>query len=259
MREVGAMLAIANRDFLKLLRDPARIVVTFIFPIFFVGLLGSSMQANLGASVGFDFMAFTFTGVLAQTLFQSSAAGVISLIEDRESDFSQEIFVSPISRYTIIFGKILGETSVAMTQAIGIVLFGLILGVPLTPTVLLALLPVSIACCLLGGSFGVLVLANLGSQRTAQQIFPFILFPQYFLAGIFNPIQVLPWFLEILSRMSPMRYAVDLTRNVYYHGSPEYSRVVLDEPLYNLTVMSALFAAFLVTGTYLFVRGERNR
>lgn len=259
MREVGAILAIANRDFLKLLRDPARIVVTFIFPIFFVGLLGGSMQANLGDSVGFDFLAFTFTGVLAQTLFQSSAAGVISLIEDRESDFSQEIFVSPISRYTIIFGKIMGETAVAMTQAVGIFLFGLVVGVPLSLPVLLALLPVCIACCLLGGAFGVLVLANLGTQRTAQQVFPFILFPQYFLAGIFNPIQVLPWYLEIPSRISPMRYAVDLTRNVYYAGSPEYSRVVLDTPAMNLAIMAGLFAAFMITGTYLFVRGERNR
>jgi len=110
-----------------------------------------------------------------------------------------------------------------------------------------------------GGAFGLLVLANLSSQRAAQQIFPFVILPQFFLAGIFNPIHVLPWYLEILSRISPLRYAVDLTRNVFYQGRPEYPLVVLDTPVVNGAIMAVLFAAFLITGTFLFVRSEQNR
>jgi hypothetical protein len=34
-------------------------------------------------------MQYVFTGVLAQTIWQSGALGVISLIADREQDFSQ--------------------------------------------------------------------------------------------------------------------------------------------------------------------------
>src|SRR5207248_592902 len=100
---------------------------------------------------------------------------------------------------------------------------------------------------------------NIGSQRAAQQIFPFVMLPQYFLAGVFNPIQRLPWYLDALSRISPLRYAVDLTRGVYYLDRPEYGRVVLASPLFNTAVMVAAFAVAMVLGTYLFVRNERNR
>ncbi len=256
---VSAALVLAQRDFLKLLRDRTRILSTFIFPFVFIGLLGGSLQASLGSAIGYDFLAFTFVGVLAQTLFQSGALGLISLIEDRENDFSQEIFVSPVSRYTIIFGKILGETLVALPQGIGIIAFGFLIGVPFTAASLAGLLATSVVVALFGGAFGVIVLANLSSQRAANQIFPFILLPQYFLAGVFNPIVGLPWYLDIVSRLSPMRYAVDLQRGVLYAGRPEYERTVLADPLTNLAIMAVLFTVFLVLGTLLFVRAERNR
>jgi ABC-2 type transport system permease protein len=256
---MNAVLTIAYRDITKLLRDPARILSTFIFPFVFLAALGGSMQANLGPNVGYDFMAFVFTGVFAQTLFQSAAMGLISLIEDRENDFSQEIFVAPVSRYAIVMGKIAGETLVALPQGIAVIAFALVLGISLSVTQLAGLAVVAVVVCLFGGAFGLLVLANLSSQRAAQQIFPFVILPQFFLAGIFNPIHVLPWYLEILSRISPMRYAVDLTRNVFYQGLPEYPLVVLDAPLVNGAITTVLFAAFLITGTFLFVRSEQNR
>lgn len=253
------ILAIAYRDLLKFLRDPWRIVSTLVFPGIFIGILGGSFRANLGANIGYDFLVFTFTGVFAQTLFQSSAIGIISLIEDRENDFSQEIFVSPISRYAIVFGKILGESLVSIAQSVTIVLFSALIGVPISGAQLLGLVIVAIIVCLFGGAFGVLVLANLSSQRAANQVFPFIMLPQFFLAGVFSPIQVLPWYLDLLSRISPMRYAIDLTRAVFYAGQPDYPEVVLQGPFFNLTIIAALFAVFMIAGTWLFVRGERNR
>jgi ABC-2 type transport system permease protein len=127
MKEFQAIIAIAYRDLLKFLRDRGRIISTFVFPIIFIGILGGSLQSNLGSEAGYNFYLFTFVGVIAQTLFQSTAAGIISLTEDREQDFSQEIFVSPVSRYTIILGKILGEGIVAFVQVLGIIIFGMVL------------------------------------------------------------------------------------------------------------------------------------
>lgn len=256
---LSPILAIAYRDLLKLWRDPVRIVLSLIFPVIFIGALGGSLQANLGQDAGYNFVVFTFTGVLAQTLFQSSATGIISLMEDRENDFSQELFVCPVSRYAIVFGKILGESLVSLVQGVAIVGLGLVMGVPLSGPQLLGLTAVAIAVCLFGGSFGLLVLANLNSQRAANQVVPFIIWPQFFLAGVFTPIQVLPWYLDILSKLSPMRYAVDLARGVFYAGQPDYAKVVLRGVPFNLLVIAILFTIFLVVGTWLFVRGERNR
>ena len=257
--QLGPILALAQRDFTKLLRDRVRLVTTLIFPFIFIGALGGSLQANFGSTIGYSFLVLTFTGVLAQTLFQSTALGLISLIEDRENDFSQEIFISPLSRYSIIFGKILGETLVALPQGLAVMLFGLVVGVPLGLVSILGLIGAGIIVALFGGAFGVFVLSTLRSQRAANQIFPFIFLPQFFLAGVFTPIQVLPWYLEIASRLAPMRYAVDFLRGIYYAGRPEYDKVVLQDPLTNLAIMGGLFAVFLGLGTVLFVRSERNR
>jgi len=258
-REISPMLALAHRDLIKLLRDRARLVSTLIFPFIFIGALGGALQSNFGNIAGYDFLVFTFTGVLAQTMFQTTALGLISLIEDRENDFSQEIFISPISRYTIIFGKIIGETLVAIPQGLAVLLFGLVIQVPISLQQAVALLVGALVVAIFGGAFGVMVLANLRSQRAANQIFPFVMLPQFFLAGVFSPIQVLPWYLEILSRISPMRYAVDFGRGLYYAGTPEYDKVVLLDPLTNLLIMSVAFLVFMIAGTVMFVRAERNR
>lgn len=256
---VNAILAIAYRDFLKLLRDRARIFSTFLFPLIFIGFLGGGMQATFGNSSGYNFLAFVFTGVLAQTLFQSTSIGIISLLEDRQNDFSQEIFVSPISRYSIVFGKILGETLVALPQGIGILIFGAILGVSMNFAQITALLLASLIASLYGGAFGMMILGVIPSRRAADQLFPFVFLPQFFTAGVFVPINNLPLPLEIVSLLSPLRYAVDLLRAVYYTGSSEYSSVVLEPAWLNLAVLGISFAAFMLIGTLLFVRAERNR
>lgn len=255
--EIWAAAAVSYRDVLKFLRDRTRIVATFVFPVIFVIVLGQSF--NTGANFGFDFRTFVFIGVLGQTVFQSAALGIISLIEDRESDFSQEIFVAPISRYTIIGGKIGGESLVALVQGLFILLFGFLIGVPLGLGQLAAMLPAAVAACLFGGAFGLVVMANLGSQRSANQVFPFLIFPQFFLAGVFNPIAEFGPVLSLLSILSPMRYPIDLLRGIYYLGDPAYDAIVLWPPPVNAAIMIVLTVVLVAVGTTLFVRRERNR
>ena len=255
MSELSGVLTLAHRDLIKLLRDRTRIIADFSFPLIFIGILGTTLQAGFGQASGINLLQYVFTGVLAQTIWQSGALGVISLIADREQDFSQEIFVSPISRYSIIFGKILGESLVAMPQGLAIVVFGVILGVPISLPVLAALIPVLLLVAIYGGAFGVLVLSRLENQRQANQIFPFVMLPQFFLAGVFNPIQNLPLPLEILSRLSPMRYAVDIVRNVFFADQ----RIAVEDLTTNVAIIVAEFVAFMVIGTAGFVRSERNR
>jgi ABC-2 type transport system permease protein len=257
--ELNAIAAIAFRDVIKLFRDRLRIIATFIFPFVFIGILGTGLQSNLGSNVGYNLLEFVFTGVIGQVLFQSTASGVISLIEDKENDFAQELFVTPISRYSIIIGKIIGETAVALIQIVGVFLFGFVMGVPLTLVAILRLLPAAIVVCLFGAAFGVFVLSNIKSQRTANQIFPFVIFPQFLLAGVFGPIKQLPPVLYILSRIAPMTYAVDITRAVYYTGRIEYQKAVLYSLVTDVVIVTIMFLIFFVAGTFLFVRNEQNR
>jgi ABC-2 type transport system permease protein len=257
--ELSAVAVIAHRDFVKLLRDRTRLLSEFAFPLVFILLLGPALQSGFGAPNGLNFTAFVFTGVLAQTLWQSATMGLVSLLSDREEDFSQEIFVSPVSRYAIVAGKIIGEALVALPTGVGIVAVGFLIGAPLSPVVLLALVPVAVVVAIYGGAFGLLVLSNLSTQRQANQIFPFLLLPQFFLAGVFNPIHNLPLPLAILSALSPMRYAVEFTRNVVYGLQPDVAAPEMTPLPVNAAVMALSFIGFLVVGTFLFVRAERNR
>ncbi|HYU62616.1 MAG TPA: ABC transporter permease [Verrucomicrobiae bacterium] len=259
MRELNVVLALAGRDLTKFVRDPGRLVAAVVFPFFMIFLLGGTLQLNLGRAAGFNFIGFTFTGFLGMTLFQSTASGLTSLMDDRHNDFAQEIFVSPVSRYSIVFGKILGETLVAIAQVLPFIAFAAVLRVPLTPTALLLLAPVALISCFMGGAFGLLLLNTISDTRAANQMFNFVFLPQYFLAGLVSPINVLPWYLEALSLVSPMRYVIDLTRGVVFAGSAEYGRVVLLSPLTNAAVLALMFVVFMVAGTALFVRRETNR
>jgi ABC-2 type transport system permease protein len=257
--QLSAVAVMAHRDFVKLLRDPVRLVSELAFPLVFVLLLGPAIQSGFGGTGGINFTAFVFTGVLAQTLWQSATMGLVSLLSDREEDFSQEIFVSPVSRYAIVAGKIIGEALVALPTGVGIVIVGILIGAPLSPLALLALIPVAVVIAIYGGAFGLLVLSNLSTQRQANQVFPFLLLPQFFLAGVFNPIHNLPAPLAVLSAISPMRYAVEFTRNVIYGLQPGVPAPEMTPLPVNAVVIALSFVGFLVVGTLLFVRAERNR
>jgi ABC-2 type transport system permease protein len=259
MHELSAVFAIAHRDLIKLLRDRTRLVADLVFPLIFIGVLGTSLQSSFGGETDFNLLTFVFTGVLAQTLWQSAAMGVISLIEDRENDFSQEIFVSPISRYSIVVGKVLGESLVALPQGLAILVFGFLIGAPLSLVAVAAMLPALLVITIFGGAFGILVLSRLPNRRAATQIFPFVMLPQFFLAGVFNPIDELDFPLDTISRLTPMRYAIDFLRNVYYGVHPDQVDVPLEPIGTNVAVIVALFVAFVAVGTFYFVRAERNR
>lgn len=258
---LNSVLTIAYRDILKFLRDRTRILASLIFPVLFVGVLGTSIQSGFGNGIydGNILLTLIFLGVVAQTLFQSTASGIISLIEDRENDFSQEMFVSPTSRYSILIGKILGESIVSFVQVIGVIGFGLIAGVSINFQQILSLAPYGIIVALLGGGFGIIILANLNSQRAANQVFPFIMFPQFILAGVFAPITNLEGPLLVLSRISPLTYAVDLLRGLIYYDTPGVKDLIINSPIVNLGIIIVLFFVFLIIGTFLFVRNEKNR
>jgi len=83
--------------------------------------------------------------------------------------------------------------------------------------------------------------------------------PQFFLAGVFNPIHDLPPVLAILSALSPMHWAVGAVRHVYYATQPELVPPELSPASVVVAIIAISFVGFIAVGTALFVRAERNR
>lgn len=256
---LGAVLVIAQRDVLKLLRDRPRLAVNLAFPLLLIAGLGSVLQSTVGQVSGLDAVTLAFTGVLAATLFQSAAAGMISLVEDRETDFARELFVAPVPRLALIAGKIAGETLVALLQGGCVVLFAVMFGVRAAPEQFARMLPIAGGCCLVGAAFGLVTTAVLPNQRAAMQVFQFLIIPQYVLAGVLVPLHGLPGYLDAVAWAMPLRYLVDLNRGAFYAGTAGYAQVVAGSPTLEAIVIAGFFAVTVVGGVIVFDHRERTR
>lgn len=258
--ELNKALTLAQRDLMKFLRDRPRIIASLIFPVIFLGVFGLTLNSGLGrANLGFNYLNYVFSGILLQTVFQSSFQGINSLLLDREKDFAMSIFVAPVSRFAIVFGKILGESLVSFAQLIGIVIFGRLIGVTFGFSQFLIALPVLLLGCFVGASFGVLVSSRVDKAQTAQQLFPFLVFPMIFLSGAFTPVNNLPIVLNILKTINPIYYGVDLIRNIMYMNDPSKFLVTSNSLTFDLLVFITLGVAFFASGAYLFTNKEGNR
>jgi ABC-2 type transport system permease protein len=259
MREINAIITIAARDITITLKSPASLIMSLVMPVVMMGMLGGSIAQNMAGGLGFNFGQFMMVGMLVNMLFMTTTMGMTSLIEERETDFTQEMMVSPVSRYAIIIGKICGSSFAAIVSMIGTLAVGLVMGITLRPGQLLALLALSPLMCLSAGALTMIILGLVTNKRTANFAVIFIVMPQMFLSGAIIPINNSSGVLLVLSRILPMTYCLDLMRAVIYAGTPDYANVVLFNPAICAVCIIALTALFLLLGTFFFAKSETNR
>jgi ABC-2 type transport system permease protein len=224
-----------------------------------MGLLGGSLSQNMAGGLGFSYGKFMMVGMLVNMLFMMTTMGMTSLVEDHTTDFTQEMLVSPVSRYSIAIGKIFGSSFGAMISMIGTLIIGLIMGITLSPWQLLMVLLLSPLMCLSGGALAMIIIGLVKNNKTANIAVTLITMPQMFLSGAIIPINNSSGLLYILSHAMPMTYCIDLVRAVVYAGTPEYSKVVLFNPVINFAAIAVLAVICLIIGTYFFARSEKNR
>jgi ABC-2 type transport system permease protein len=258
-RESNAMFAIAWREVLRAVKSPVSIAFTVIFPVIFMGILGGSISQNLGTSLPYAYLPFMLIGMIANTLYQGTITGVTNLVEERENDFTAELFVAPISRYAVLLGKIFGSAIASLISLVGILAMIFVMQIPLDMGDLLRVLALSPVLALAGGSLGVLFIGFVQDPKVAGIGVALLVFPQMFLAGALIPVSGSSGILGVLAKLMPMTYSIDLARNIFYAGKPEYAAVVLYPAWLDLAVTVGLFVAFTVVGTILFVRSDRNR
>ena len=104
LQEINATLTIAFREIINTIKSPEKIIPTIIMQFMFLVFMGGGISQNLGINMGFNFNEFMVVGMVINVLFMTTSQGITTLIEDRENDFTQEIFVSPISRFSVIIG-----------------------------------------------------------------------------------------------------------------------------------------------------------
>ncbi len=259
LRELNAVVTIAARDIRLLFKSPGMIIMSLAMPLVMMGMLGGSLAQNMAGGLGFNYGPFMMVGMLVNMLFMTTTSGIASLVEDRFSDFTQEMMISPVSRYSIIIGKIAGSSVGAIISMLGTLIVGLAMGITLPVGQMLAILALSPLMCLSAGALAMIVIGLIKSNRIANLAVMLITMPQMFLSGAIIPITNSSGVLLVLSRMMPMTYCLDLVRAVVYAGTPEYSSVVLFNPAVTLVAIIAITVVCLVVGTFFFARSEKNR
>jgi ABC-2 type transport system permease protein len=73
------------------------------------------------------------------------------------------------------------------------------------------------------------------------------------------PLREVPSYLRVLSHAMPMTYVVNLTRAVYYAGTPAYRLVASGSALVDVVVTVILFVVLLTAGAAVFGYRERTR
>ena len=62
---------------------------------------------------------------------RARSPGMTNLVEERENDFTAELFVAPISRYAVLLGKLIGSGIAALVSLVGIVAMIFVMQIPM--------------------------------------------------------------------------------------------------------------------------------
>src|SRR4029450_13404107 len=232
---------------------------TVIFPILFIGVLGGSISDNLSGALPYAYLPFMLIGMIANSMYQGTITGVTNLVEERENDFTAELFVAPISRYAVLLGKLIGSGIAALVSLVGIIAMIFIMQIPMDAGDLLRVSAVSPILARAGGALGVFFIGITQDPKVVAIGVPLLIFPQMFLSGALIPVSASAGVLGFLAQIIPVTHSMDLARNIFYWGKPEYAVAVLHPWTLDLAVTVGFFLFFTIVGTFLFVRADRNR
>jgi ABC-2 type transport system permease protein len=85
---------------------------------FFLAIFGLGLGGFIGGFGGIDYLSYLAPGIIGMGLLFGSVFSGVSVIFDRQFGFMKEMLVAPVSRTSIIIGKILGGAVTASIQGI---------------------------------------------------------------------------------------------------------------------------------------------
>jgi len=258
-REVSTVWAIICREIAVAFKSPGTLAMTLIMPIMMMGMIGGNLTQNMAGGLGFDFGTFMLVGMMVNMLFMMTAQGVATLVDDNEANFSEEMLIAPVSRVSIVIGKIGGSMFSAIVSMLGTVIVGAFMGITLSIGQFLSILALAPLVCLSAGAMSMILIGLIKNRKAANMAVMIVVMPQMFLSGAIIPINNSSGILMVLSRMLPMTYAVDLTRAVVYTETPEYANIVIFNPAVSIAAIVSITVVCLLIGTFFYAKSEKNR
>ena len=212
-----AVWALAHRELIRFFRQRNRIIGAVGQPLIFWLLFGAGLRSSFRlpgdtATDNLTFLQYFFPGTIVLILLFTSIFTSISIIEDRREGFLQSVLVAPCPRWSMVLGKLLGGTFIALFQGMLFACLGFTLGWSFSVTGLLAVAVLlfieAFALCGLG-----FVLAwRMDSTQGFHAVMSLLLMPMWLLSGAFFPDS--GGWLGWVIRLNPLTYGVAALRRL---------------------------------------------
>jgi ABC-2 type transport system permease protein len=207
--------------------------------------IGVQRENLIGTTTStFQFLA---PGFMALTVVMGTLSGLGSAISrEKEQGTMDGIMVAPISRDTIVAGKMISQTVRGMIQGfmilgLSMLLFGVkVYGSPFLMVVVMLLGVASFA------GIGIIATSIAPEQETAMMMMILLQFPMMFLSGILFPMDQMPNWLQWVGKMLPLYYAADALRKIMIL-SASFGQILTDVVilmLYSVTTLAIAVPIF---------------
>ena len=207
--------SLALRELVRFFRQRTRVIGALGQPIIFWVLFGAGLHGSFTGPAGMSYQEYFFPGVAVMIVMFTAIYSTISIIEDRRDGFLQGVLVAPIPRASLVLGKVLGGTVLAVLQAVVFLVVGPLLSlVGLAP-------PLETGLTLHNASAVIGFLALVGFSLTAlgyliawpMESTHGFLMPMWLLSGSFFPAGNSGW-LSWVIRLNPLTYGTAGLRRI---------------------------------------------
>ena len=203
---------IAARIIHQLIRDRRTIALIVVVPVVIMTLIGLSFPEG----TVLDHIAPALLATLA--LFFSFLLTGISFLRERSQGTMERLMASPVSRLDIVVGYLFGFFIFALTQTLIILLFTIyVLDVHYSGD-LWQIFVFQVVVIAGAVNLGIFISTFARNEFQMVQFIPLIIIPQIFLCGVIWPVEQMPDYLQWLSKILPLTYAVDGLRDIMLAG-----------------------------------------
>jgi ABC-2 type transport system permease protein len=228
--QLGGLYGLWLREVMRAMRDRGQLIGGVSRPILWVLILGIGLNPYFRGEVygevtfvvPFTYLQFIFPAVIALNIMFTSVQSAVSVIWDREFGFLREVLVSPLSRATVLLGKILGGTTVAVLHGCLVLILARFADVPLTLTDVLKALGLMALLAFALTSLGVVIANRIRTFEGFGIFSNAVILPLYFTSSSIFPLDpalsraqtrvVYPDWLVTIVEWNPLTYAVDSLR-----------------------------------------------
>jgi ABC-2 type transport system permease protein len=172
-----------------------------------------------------DLLGGPFIGLLVFLLVYVVTS--VSFLRERTLGTLERLMASPLRRTEIVVGYLLGFTLVALVQAAEVLGFGLLVLDLYNAGSVWLIFGLELLLAIGAVSLGIFLSTFARNEFQAVQFIPLVVVPQVLLSGLLVPVENEPEWLQIVSNVLPLTYAVDALREVMLKGADLASDLVL--------------------------------